>query len=160
MQTKRHTSGRSGVLECWSVATQHATRNTASVLIVVLWVVFGLIAMTLYFAHSMSFELRAADNRVAAVEAEQAIEGARRYISCVLSNVNQTGVLPDTTTYQNAAVQVGTPHYWLIGRALDQDTTTTPTVPTFGLVYEAPKFNLNCVPSNILISLPRMTPDL
>lgn len=141
--------------------TQHATRNnTASVLIVVLWVVFGLIAMTIYFAHSMSFELRASDNRVAAIEAEQAIEGARRYISCVLSNVNQTGVLPDGAGYLNAAVPVGNAHYWLIGRAPDQDTTTMQTVAHFGLVDESSKFNLNSVPSNILINLPRMTPDL
>src|SRR5579883_1049568 len=105
--------GLSGLNSASTSDPQHATRNTqsassrrrlqGSVLIVVLWVVFGLIAMTLYFAHSMAFELRASDNRVASVESEQAIEGARRYITCVLSNVNQAGTLPDPTTYQNNA---------------------------------------------------------
>ena len=37
----------------------------------------------------------------------QAIEGARRYFSCVLSNLNQPGVLPDPLTYQYQAVAVG-----------------------------------------------------
>ena len=41
-----------------------------SVLIIVLWVSFGLVALALYFAHSMSLEMRAADNRSAAMAAE------------------------------------------------------------------------------------------
>jgi hypothetical protein len=64
------------------------------VLIIVLWVAFGLVSLALYFAHSMSFELRAADNRVASVEAEQAIAGAARYVSNVLANAQQPGLLP------------------------------------------------------------------
>src|SRR5579884_1382631 len=167
------------VMEWWSDGAmgrnkQHATPTTrtrnpelrtrnpenASVLIVVLWVIFGLIAITLYFAHSMSFELRAADNRVAGMEAEQAIEGARRYFSCVLSNINQAGTLPDPTTYLNQAVPIGNAHFWLIGRALDDGSATTAATPAFGLIDESSKFNLNNAPSNILISLPRMTPQL
>ena len=49
-----------------------------SVLIIVLWVAFGLVSLALYFANSMSFELRASDNRVAQMETEQAIAGAAR----------------------------------------------------------------------------------
>jgi hypothetical protein len=45
-----------------------------SVLIIVLWVSMGLVATALYFAHSMVLELRAADNNVASLEADQAIE--------------------------------------------------------------------------------------
>ena len=44
-------------------------RESGSVLIIVLWVSFGLVSITLYFAHRMSMELRAADNRVAAMAA-------------------------------------------------------------------------------------------
>ena len=51
-------------------------RRQGSVLIIVLWVAFGLVSLTLYFANSMSFESRAADNRVASMEAEQAFEAA------------------------------------------------------------------------------------
>jgi type II secretory pathway component PulK len=135
-----------------------AGSQCGSVLIIVLWIMFGLIAITLYFAHSMSFELHASDNRAAGVEAEQAIEGARRYLTCVLSNLNSTGVLPDTSTYENAAVPVGNAHFWLIGRG--DDTLTPVTAPHFGLIDEASKINLNSATSNVLINLPRMTPDL
>ena len=75
-----------------------AGSERASLLIIVIWIAFGLVSITLYFANSMNFEMRAADNRVAAVEAEQTIEGAARYISCVLSNLNVVGSMPDLQT--------------------------------------------------------------
>ena len=64
----------------------------------------------------MTMELRASDNRMAGIEAEQAIEGARRYYTCILSNINQAGTLPDGSTYLSEAVPIGNAHYWLIGR--------------------------------------------
>jgi type II secretory pathway component PulK len=139
-----------------SLRHNYRSGEDASVLIVVLWIVFGLIGITLYFAHSMTFELRASDNRLAGIEAEQAIEGARRYLTCVLSNVNARGVLPDTTTYLNEAAPVGNAKFWLIGRS---DDTNTPTDAHFGLIDEASKLNLNSATSNMLMNLPRITPD-
>ena len=133
--------------------------SRGSILVVAMWVIFGLVAITLYFANSMSLELKASDSRVAGVEAEQAIEGARRYITCLLSNVNSAGVLPNPQNYLAEAVPVGNAHFWLIGRDNTQ-TGNTATKPTFGLVDEASKINLNSAPSNILINLPRMTTDL
>ena len=62
-----------------------------SVLIIVIWIAFGLVSLALYFAHSMSFEMRAADNRVAGMKAEEAIAGAARYVSNVLANAQQPG---------------------------------------------------------------------
>jgi len=129
----------------------------ASVLVIVLWVAFGLVSIALYFAHSMSFELRAADNRVAALEAEQAIEGAARYVSNVLANVEEPGLVPDRQTYQVEAVPVGDSTFWLIGRS---DQQKAPDRPVFGLVDEASKLNLNTASSNMLEWLPRMTLDL
>src|SRR5690349_8289948 len=87
-----------------------------SVLIIVLWIAFGLVAITLYFANSMSLELRASDNRVSGVVADQAIEGAARYVRYVLSNWGTNGMVPDVTAYARAAVPVGDAHFWLIGR--------------------------------------------
>src|ERR1051326_1998397 len=49
--------------------------------IIVLWIAFGLVSVALYFGQAMSFELRASDNRVSGLAAEQAIEGAARYVS-------------------------------------------------------------------------------
>src|ERR1039457_2151391 len=56
-----------------------------SVLIIVLWVSLGLVSIALYFANSMTYELRASDNRVSGLAADQAIEGAARYVGFVLS---------------------------------------------------------------------------
>ena len=133
------------------------TGERGSVLIIVLWIAFGLVSLALYFAHSMSFELRAADNRVASVEAEEAIAGAARYVSNVLANVQQPGTLPDTNTYRFAAVPVGDATFWLIGRGDDQNP---PTTAHFGLMDEASKLNLNTATTNMLLALPRMTPEL
>ena len=49
---------------------RHGVAERGSVLIIVLWVAFGLVSLAIYFANSSSLELRAADNRVAALEAE------------------------------------------------------------------------------------------
>ncbi len=130
--------------------------ESGSVLVIVLWVAFGLVSLALYFAHSMTFELRAADNRVAGLEAEAAIDGAARYVSNVLANLDEPGLVPDRQTYLNEAVPVGDATFWLIGRG---DQQTTPNRPTFGLVDEAAKLNLNTATSNMLEWLPRMTPD-
>jgi len=127
------------------------------VLIIVIWIAFGLVSLALYFAHSMSFEMRAADNRVAGMKAEEAIAGAARYVSNVLANAQQPGALPDTNTYRFAAVPVGEATFWLIGRRDEQDA---PTTAHFGLVDEASKLNLNTATTNMLLALPRMTPDL
>src|SRR5882724_10969000 len=50
--------------------------ESASTFVIVLWIAFGLVSMALYFGNSMSSELRASDNRVSGVAAEQAIDGA------------------------------------------------------------------------------------
>ena len=80
--------------------SRRSPNNAGSLLIIVLWVAFGLVAMTLYFAHSMALEMRAADNRVAALQAEQAIEGAARYVAYLLAN-------NDTSRLDIASNQIG-----------------------------------------------------
>jgi len=143
--------------------TQNSNHESGSVLIIVIWVAFGLVSLALYFAHSMSFELRSSDNRVAAVEAEQAIEGAARYVSNILANTitqqQQPGTMPDPLGYRSAAVPVGDARFWLIGR----DTNTWQNGPdrlTFGLVDEASKLNLNTATMEMLQALPNMTAEL
>ena len=125
-------------------------------LILVLWISIGLVAIALYFANSMTFELRASDNRATGIAAEQAIEGAARYVGYVLSNFATNGAVPNNTQFSCAAVPVGDAHFWLIGR----DPSGTPsTEPYFGLVDEASKLNLNRAGTNALSYLPNMTLD-
>lgn len=131
-------------------------RNQASVLIIVLWIAIGLVSIALYFANSMTYELRASDNRVCGLAAEQAIEGAARYAGFVLYNYATNGAMPLTNQYQTAGVAVGDARFWFIGH----DPNETPRFdPTFGLVDEASKLNLNTVGTNTLMALPNMTSD-
>src|ERR1041385_7313425 len=90
----RLTCVRKAAEDCRSPRRYRVYRSqseSGSILIIVLWIAFGLVAVTLYFAHAMNQELRAADNRVAAVEANQAIDGAARYVSNILATVALPG---------------------------------------------------------------------
>ena len=134
-------------------------REKASVLIIVLWIAFGLVAITLYFGGSMSSELRASDNRVQSLAADQAIEGAARYVAKILTDQSTNGIVPYINDYASEAMAVGDAHFWLIGRTTSQ---TTPNQITFGLVDEGSKININNtnVTAEILELLPRMTSEL
>jgi type II secretory pathway component PulK len=133
---------------------EHAERG--SVLIIVVWICLGLVAIALYFANSMSYELQASDNRTSGLAADQAIEGAARYVGYVLQNYATNGAVPATNYFVCAAVPVGDAKFWLIGR----DTSGQNTMePTFGLVDEGSKLNLNTVNTNVLSYLPNMTID-
>jgi type II secretory pathway component PulK len=143
------------------------SRRRGSVLIIVLWICVGLVALTLYFANAMTSELRASDNRYAMLAADQAIEGAARYVSNVLTNQATNGVVPYRNDYLAAQVSVGNApdddanaHFWLIGR--DTSQQETPNQITFGLVDEGSKLNINNpnVTPEMLELLPRMTPEL
>ena len=131
-------------------------RENASVLIIVLWVAIGLVSIALYFANTMTYELRASDNRVSGLAADQAIEGAARYVSYVLQNFATNGAVPATNYFACAAVPVGDAKFWLIGRDASGQNLTE---PTFGLVDESAKLNLNTVNTNVLAYLPNMTAD-
>jgi type II secretory pathway component PulK len=137
---------------------QPRARAGGSTLVIVLWIAFGLVSITLYFAHAMNLELRASDNRVCGLAAEQAIDGAVRYVSYVLANQPTNGLMPDPSTYLCYAVPVGDAHFWLIGR--ETNYSVGPTAIAFGLVDEASKLNLNTANSNMLVCLPRISLDL
>ena len=136
-------------------------QQAGSILIIVLWVAFGLVAIALYFAHSMSMELRAADNRVAAMEANQAIEGAALYVSNVLARLPTPNTLPSPQSFRADAVKVGNARFWLIGRDTNIVASATPADhPFWGLIDEASKLNLNTASAVQLESLPMVTQDL
>src|SRR5665213_1394311 len=137
--------------------SSHFSRERGSLLIIVLWIAFGLVSITLYFANSMSMELRAADNRVASIEAEEAIEGGAVYVSNILATLAQPGMIPSTQNYRADGVKVGGGMFWLIGRDTNDVQTAQPDQMVFGLVDEASKVNLNTANLNMLTNLPQMT---
>ena len=141
-------------------------RSRGSVLIIVLWVCVGLVSIALYFANSMTYELRASDNRVSGLTADQAIEGASRYVSYVLFNYATNGAVPDPTEYSCEAVSIGDAKFWLIGRDTSSSGLTglnttgqSGSDPAFGLIDEGSKLNLNFANTNMLSYLPNMTAD-
>ena len=133
-------------------------KNRASVLIIVLWLSIGLVTIALYFANSMNYELQAADNRVSGIAADQAIEGAARYVSHQLQNYTTNGMTmrPDSAQFPCENVSIGGAHFWIIGRDPDSRSATD---PHFGLVDEGSKLNLNYANTNVLSYLPNMTLD-
>lgn len=133
--------------------------QSGSVLIIVLWIAFGLVALALYLGNSMGLELRAADNHVSLLAAEQTVDGAARYVQQVLAEQGTNGLVPYRYDYGCEAVVVGETHFWLIGR---NDGQAAPNQVTFGLVDESSKLNLNNtnVTQEMLEMLPRMTPEL
>ncbi|HOX57794.1 MAG TPA: type II secretion system protein GspK [Candidatus Paceibacterota bacterium] len=132
-----------------------------SVLVIVLWIAFGLVSLALYFSHSMNFELRASDNRVSAIAADQAIDGTVRYLTYLLDTYaadGSNGVYLNLDASLCEGVPVGDARYWLIGR--DTNNPVGPGLLCFGLVDESSKINLNTASSNTISWLPRMTGDL
>ncbi|MDB6154514.1 MAG: comEA protein, partial [Chthoniobacteraceae bacterium] len=141
-----------------------ANQRNGSVLVVVLCVCLGLVSITLLFGHSMLMAYRGADNDLSGRQAEQAIDGAARYVELLMATAETPGLMPDITSYESEAVPVGDATFWFLGRAAE--TTTNGTTRVFGLVDEASKINLNMRVSDpqifldILGKLPGMTAEL
>ena len=131
--------------------------QSGSVLIIVLVVCLGLVSLALVFGHSMMMSYRGEDNALAGRQAEAAIRGAEQYAEAVLVNAPIANTLPDRATYQASAVPLGEAFFWFIGEPLASDPVDK---PTFSLVDEASKLNLNSASSTTLALLPNMTPDL
>lgn len=114
--------------------------------------------MTLYFANTNSLELQASDNRVSGLGADQAIDGAARYVNFVLANYATNGAMPDQTYYQAAAVAVGDSHFWLIGRDTNSPAQN-PDQVVFGLTDENSKLNINTASLAMVSMLPNIDPN-
>ncbi len=146
------------MLPSTSLRGHTANRLGGTVLIIVLWVALGLVTITLYFANAMNYEARVSDNRWTGLAADQAIEGAARYVGAVLTALATNGTVPSVSAYQCEAVPVGESHFWLIGRPGDYQVQ--PDQVFFGLVDEGSKLNLNTVTTNMLQGLTNMTLQL
>jgi len=160
----------------------HRKSSGGYVLIVVLIVCLGLVSLTLLFGHSMMMTYRGSETDLAGRQADRAIEGAVQYASYLMSNIITSGtsgvstasttsgssntscyLLPDPTTYQSEAVPLGDATFWFIGDPLQSGSTggtSSPGSPSYGLVDEASKLNLNTATEAMLENLPNMTQNL
>lgn len=137
--------------------TRHLSQHEAgAALVIVLWIAFGLVSMALYFGHSMSLELRKANNVETGVQAEQAIEGAARYVQYILSRLQETGRLPLPTEYLPEEAPLQEASFWFVGR--DQGVVAARR-PYFHLMDEAGKLNVNTATLEQLLKLPNMTEE-
>lgn len=127
-------------------------------MVLTLWVITGLISVTLLFGHSMTLNYRSANYQYAAAQAEQAVEGGIRYAMYVLANQEEVGAPLDPLSYVYEEAELGEAFFWFIGRATDG--STTPRDPVFGLIDEASKLNLNTATAEMLQELPGMTLEL
>ncbi len=130
-------------------ATTRRSRRAAA-LAVVLWIVFGLVSVALYFGHGMSMQLRSAANIHAGAQAEQAIDGAARYIKYYLTTLENEGVVPFDETYRWEAVAIGEGSFWAVGRDNDNQNLTE---PHFDLIDESGKINLNMDNTDNLVEM-------
>jgi DNA uptake protein ComE-like DNA-binding protein len=133
-------------------------RESGSIFVLVLWISFGLVVLSLYFANSMNFELRAADNRAAMVQANAAIAGGARYAAYLLSVLATNGVVPDADLYNSEFLPVGESSFWFLGEN-DGLQNSDESLPVFGLVDESSKINLNTATVEMLQALPGMTAE-
>jgi type II secretory pathway component PulK len=135
-----------------------STKNNqkGSVLIIVLWISLGLVTIALLFGHSMMLEFRAAENRAAGWQSEQAIEAGLRYAIYLIKNLEEPGSIPVLETFQSGPVAVGEAYFWYIGRA---NSYLSNVNPFFGIQDEAAKLNLNTATVEMLEVLPYMTPQ-
>jgi type II secretory pathway component PulK len=135
-----------------------ASANRGSALVIVLWVTLGLVTIAVYFGHAMVLEYRAAANSAGEIQAQHAVEGARRYLIFMLDELETPGELPDVSDYENENVAVGKSRFWVVGR--QDDLLLEADDPAFGLVDEASKLNLNTATLEMLEALPYMTAEL
>jgi type II secretory pathway component PulK len=123
----------------------------------VLWMCFGLVVLALYYANSVSSELRVADNRLNEIAARQAVAGGIRYVSFILSQFAANGAVPRIEDYLAEDVPVGEAAFWIVGRDPNQPAGAD---PTWGLVDESSKLNLNTANRSMLEMLPPITSEL
>lgn len=122
-----------------------------------MWIAFGLVAVTLYFGHSMNFEYRGARQTAAGYQSEQAISGALRYFMFILGEMEEAGMHPDPNEYNSQFFNVGESTVFLIGRTGEEPVTSSE--PVFGIIDETGKININLAPYDILVNLPMITPE-
>jgi DNA uptake protein ComE-like DNA-binding protein len=141
-------------------------RTSASTLVIVLWIAVGLVSLTLYFAQSTLYEIKAADHRVEGMTAEQAVEAGARYAAALLGSLETNGIVPGIGNYAHTAVPLlsrvtmeqAPARFWFIGRNTNAEPVSQSV--TFGLVDEASKINLNSASSNMLYYLCDMDLEL
>ena len=159
LQTQSQKMRTRAVLDRPKLQMDRRAGSRASVLVVVLWITAGLTALVLYFAASMSLELRASANRAADLAAGQAIEGAARYVGWALAQFATNGMMTTNSQFVCQALPIGESQVWILGRNPAAAESGLNQL-VFNLQDESGRLNLNRANSNALSMLPGMTTEL
>jgi len=134
------------------VKKDHENRS-GTILITAMWVVLVLAGLALVLARSMREEATASANHCSAIQAQAVAQGAAQFVLAQVALAD--GEALDVLEVPCAARQVGEGYFWILHSNLDEDTSYS-----YGITDEAAKININYVPADMLLNLPRMTSDL
>lgn len=132
---------------------QRPRRQRGSILILAMFVVFGMAALVLVLGRSMRVETLASANLASSLQAMAIERGAEQYVLAAL--VEQKDSLADLGEEYFACVPVGNGYFWILRPDYGDDQS-----PVFGLTDEAGKININSASYNTLMKLPNMTDDV
>jgi len=128
-------------------------RRRGSILIIAMVACFTISAMVLVLCRSMATEAIASANQAAELQAGAIERGGEQYVLGIISS--QSTAALQLTDDQFDAIQIGDGWFWILRPQYDDAS-----LPTFGLVDESSKLNLNTVNYNQLMQLPGMTDDV
>jgi type II secretory pathway component PulK len=130
-------------------------RRHGAVLIVAMVTCATLAGMVLVLNRSMATEAIAAANRAAQLQASTIELGAEQYVMGVITDQGTASL--QLTDDQFDAIPVGDGYFWVLRPQYDD-----PSLPTFGLVDESSKLNINMCQAASLLLLPGMNnqPDV
>lgn len=128
-------------------------RHRGSVIIVAMIVLFALAATVLTLSRNARVDMALSANTLAERQADSIARGAEQYVLSILTNYRDS--LDDLTEADFAQVPVGDGYFWIIRPNYGDDS-----LPSFGLLDETSKLNLNTTPIESLRLLPGMTDDI
>lgn len=128
-------------------------RTRGSILIVAMVVVFALAGLVLALARTARVDAALAANSGATRQADAIERGAEQYVLAMLTNYRDS--LDDFAQSDFAQVPVGDGYFWIVRPNYDDDS-----LPSFGLMDETSKINLNIASYESLRALPGMTDEI
>jgi type II secretory pathway component PulK len=132
---------------------RNSVRHRGSVIIVAMIVLFALAAMVLTLSRNARVDMALSANALAEREADSIARGGEQYVLSMLTTYRDS--LDDLADSDFARVPIGDGYFWVIRPNYGDET-----LPSFGLVDETTKLNLNTTPIESLRLLPGMTDDL
>lgn len=128
-------------------------RRKGSVIIVAMIVLFALAATVLTMARNARIDMSLSANTLSELQAESIARGAEQYVLSILASYRDS--LDDLTESQFMQIPVGTGYFWIVRPNYGDNS-----LPTYGLLDETSKLNLNTVSLDSLRLLPGMTDNL